>query len=340
MKILLGVQTEGNGHITQALAIKSFLEEKNINVALSLSAKKNKPLAKYYTNEFNVKEFDGFDFTFDKNSRVIIWKTFLNNLIKFPKLVVSFLNICRIIKKEKPDIIFNFYEPIIGLTALLFPNIKYISIGHQYAMTQPMYPKVSGFFIQKMFLKAINYVTSIRATTIALSYYAFSSDKVIACPPILRKESYILSNNKENFVLVYLINEDLVPNFLVMAEKYPEKRFEIFTKLTKMFLLPRNVKVFNLDGKLFQEKMKVCEAVICSGGFETSSEAMYQNKPLLMIPLANHFEQVANCNDAFLKNIACTGDNPDYNLLREKDKIDKKWFDSYKTVLESNINLS
>jgi len=337
MKILFGVQTEGNGHITQALAVKSFLKEKNIDVALSFSAKKNKPLAKYYTSEFNTIEFNGFNFVFDKNSKIIIWRSFLNNIIRLPKLIGSFISICKTINKEKPDIIINFYEPVIGLTALFFPNIKYISIGHQYAMTQEMYPSIKGFYTQKLFLMLINYITSIRAKTIALSYYPFESKDVIPCPPILRQESYKTSDLKEDFVLVYLINEDLVPAFIKKAELVPDVRFEVFTKWTKIFFLPRNVKLFNLDGKIFQEKMRVCKAVICSGGFETSAEAMYQGKPLLMVPINNHFEQFANCNDAFLKNYACTNKEVDYNLLKENESINKKWFDSYKSILNSII---
>ena len=45
MKILFGVQTEGNGHITQAIGVKQHLKNKGHDVALAFAAKKKKGLA-------------------------------------------------------------------------------------------------------------------------------------------------------------------------------------------------------------------------------------------------------------------------------------------------------
>jgi uncharacterized protein (TIGR00661 family) len=284
MKILFGVQTEGNGHITQCIATKQYLQSQGIEVTTAFAAKKKRGLSKYFTDEFNVIDYDGFDFVFDNVGRVVIWKTILNNTFELPRLIVSFIKICVIIQKEKPDAIFNYYEPLVGLTALFFKNIKYVSFGHQYAMDSVIYPRINGYIVQKLFLSIINKITSIRAKIVALSYYEFNDATMIVSPPILRAESYNVSDKKEDFVLVYLMNEDMLPQLISQAKKYPDINIQCFTKLTKQHTELPNLKLFNLDGKLFQEKMKVCKAVVCSGGFETSAEAIYQNKPLLMIP--------------------------------------------------------
>jgi len=189
MKILFGVQTEGNGHITQAIATKQYLQSQGI-------------------------EYDGFDFVFDSVGRVVIWKTILNNTFELPRLIVSFIKICSIIQKEKPDAIFNYYEPLVGLTALFFKNIKYVSFGHQYAMDSIIYPRINGYPVQKLFLNIINKITSIRSKIVALSYYEFNDDVMIASPPILRSESYSVSHKQEDFVLVYLMNEDMLPQLI------------------------------------------------------------------------------------------------------------------------------
>lgn len=163
MKIIFGTCISGNGHQTQAIAIKQLLEKQGINVICNLVGKpfKNK-LSKYFTDEFNIIQHNGFDFVFDNVGRVIIYKTIIKNIIELPRLILSFINICKVIKREKPDVIFNFYEPLVGLTAIFFPKIKYISFGHQYAMDSDVYPKISGYFVQKLFLGIINKVTSIR----------------------------------------------------------------------------------------------------------------------------------------------------------------------------------
>ena len=334
MKILFGVQTEGNGHITQCIATKQYLQSQGIEVTTAFAAKKKRGLPKYFTDEFNVIDYDGFDFVFDNVGRVVIWKTILNNIFELPRLIVSFIKICVIIQKEKPDAIFNYYEPLVGLTALFFKNIKYVSFGHQYAMDSVIYPRINGYIVQKLFLSIINKITSIRAKIVALSYYEFNDATMIVSPPILRDESYSISDKKEDFVLVYLMNEDMLPQLISQAKKYPDINIQCFTKLTKQYDELPNLKLFNLDGKLFQEKMKVCKAVVCSGGFETSAEAIYQNKPLLMIPMPNHYEQHANCNDAYLNSYAIYSESIDLSKIPKYQLGNKKWFDTYQYVLQ------
>ena len=334
MKILFGVQTEGNGHITQCIATKQYLQSQGIEVTTAFAAKKKRGLPKYFTDEFNVIDYNGFDFVFDNVGRVVIWKTILNNTFELPRLIVSFIKICTIIQKEKPDVIFNYYEPLVGLTALFFRNIKYVSFGHQYAMDSVIYPRINGYIVQKLFLSIINKITSIRAKIVALSYYEFNDTTMIVSPPILRAESYSISDKKEDFVLVYLMNEDMLPQLISQAKKYPDINIQCFTKLTKQYDELPNLKLFNLDGKLFQEKMKVCKSVVCSGGFETSAEAIYQNKPLLMIPMPNHYEQHANCNDAYLNSYAIYSESIDLSKIPKYQLGNKKWFDTYQYVLQ------
>jgi hypothetical protein len=197
-----------------------------------------------------------------------------------------------------------------------------------------IYPKINGYPVQKLFLSIINKITSIRAKIVALSYYEFNDDVMIASPPILRSESYSVSDKQEDFVLVYLMNEDMLPQLISEAKKHPDINIHCFTKLTKQYDELPNLKLFNLDGKLFQEKMKVCKAVVCSGGFETSAEAIYQNKPLLMIPMPNHYEQHANCNDAYLSSYAIYNESIDLSKIPKYQLGNKKWFDTYQYVLQ------
>ena len=334
MKIFFGVQTEGNGHITQAIAVKQFLNAKGHVVSGVLAARKKKGLSKYFTDEFDVTQYEGFDFVFDSKGRVVIWKTMIKNTWKLPKLICSFVKICNIIRKEKPDVIVNYYEPLVGLTALFFPKIKYISIAHQYAMTLPTYGKVTGFPIQKLFLRILNYITSISAIKIALSYYDFEDNTVIVCPPILRRSSYIRSDKQEDFVLVYLMDEGMLNGLIEQAKKHPDTKIECFTKLTKEVTdCPPNLLVRQLDGYVFQERMRVCKSVVCSGGFETSAEAIYQNKPLFMVPMPNHYEQFANCTDAYLHNFSLFSDTIDIDKIPTNQTGNDQWFDKYQQIL-------
>jgi len=339
-KILFGVCTEGSGHTTQTIAVKQFLNKHGYDVSCVFAAEKKLGLPKFFTDEFKVVTFKGFDFVFDNQSRVIIWKTMLKNVLELPRLIYTFIKIYKIIKRENPDTIVNFYEPLVGLSALLFPKIKYISISHQNAMTLDVYPKISGYFVQKFFLKLINWVTTLRAKKVALSYYEFSDDSVVCCPPVLRQGSYDKSDKTEDFVLIYLMNQDMVPGLIDEAVRHPELNIECFTRLTREFICPRNLKLNKLDGKLFQEKMKVCKAVVCSGGFETSAEAILNNKPLLMVPLPNHYEQYANCNDAEKRGFGSYSKKIELHKIPNKQYGKTDWFYCVEDKLKSVFNIN
>lgn len=339
-KILFGICTEGSGHTIQAIATKQFLNKYNYDVSCVLCAEKKVGLPKFFTDEFNVVTFEGFDFVFDSESRVIIWKTILKNVLELPRLIYAFIKICKTIKRENPDTIVNFYEPLVGLSALLFPKINYISISHQNAVTLDVYPKISGYFVQKFFLRLINWVTTIRAKKVALSYYEFNDESIICCPPVLRQSSYDKSDKNEDFVLIYLMNQDMLPGLIDEAIRHPEINMECFTRLTKEFVCPRNLKLHKLDGKLFQEKMKVCKSVICSGGFETSAEAILNNKPLLMVPLPNHYEQYANCNDVEKHHLGTYSKKIELHKLPNKQYGKTEWFYCVENKLKQIFNIN
>jgi uncharacterized protein (TIGR00661 family) len=335
MKYIFGICTDGSGHITQAISVKQFLQKKQKCQIKALVSHKAKGFPSYLSEELDIYEHEGFNLSFNKNGEFSTIKTFINNFIRLPKIISSFIEICKKIKNEKPDAIVNFYEPLVGLSAIFFPKVKYISFGHQYAMTEDFYPKVEGFPIQEFFLRVLNFITSIRAKRIALSYYNFESKNrnLIACPPILRSGVYGKNAKKEDYILVYLIKEELLNDLFEEALKNKTLQIECFTKITKKYQVPPNITLNNLNGKLFIEKLKNCSAVICSGGFETSAEAIYHNKPLLLVPLVNHYEQISNANDVYINNYGLYCKKINFSYLPISQISEDEWFNSVEKIL-------
>lgn len=129
------------------------------------------------------------------------------------------------------------------------------------------------------------------------------------------------------------MNEDMLPELIKQSIQYPNLIIQCFTKLTKQFDCPPNLILNNLDGKLFQEKMKVCKAVICSGGFETASESILNKKPLLMIPMPNHYEQHCNVNDAKVHGYADWCEKIDLSKIPNNQRGNDIWFNKVNTVI-------
>ena len=57
-----------------------------------------------------------------------------------------------------------------------------------------------------------------------------------------------------------------------------------------------NLSFFPIDYKGFEQSILSCEGIISNAGFETTSEALYLNKKLLIIPMKNQFEQQYNAS--------------------------------------------
>jgi uncharacterized protein (TIGR00661 family) len=334
MKVLFGVQSEGNGHVIQSLCVQEHLESRGCRVVAAFAARKPKGLARFFTEKVPVIEHEGIDIAFDAHGRVRVLRSIVQNVLKLPHLIRSLYGIIQTIRREKPDVVVNFYEPLVGVSALFLPGTRYISFGHQYAMPLAIYPKLEGFRLQKLILWFTNRSTSLRAQKVALSYYEFRDDSVIPCPPLLRSRSRSRSDQREDFVLAYLMNEELLDSLIGSAVEHPELRVECFVRTTRPYATPVNLKLHDLDGPLFQERMKTCRAVVCSGGFATSAEAMLQGKPLLMVPSPNHFEQHANCNDAQVHGLAAWSPEVHLGLLPASQRDPGAWFGRYREVLD------
>lgn len=334
MKVLFGVQSEGNGHIIQSLCVQDHLRSHGAWVAAVFAARKPKGLPRFFTEEFRVIEHEGIDIAFDAEGRVRVLRSIIGNVLNLPRLIRSLWRIVRIIRREKPDVVVNFYEPLVGVAALFVPGTPFICFGHQYAMPLAMYPRLAGFRLQKFILWVTNWATSLRARKVALSYYEFTDDSVIPCPPLLRNASRSRSDQRQEFILAYLMNEELLGSLIASAIRHPELRVECFVRTTRHHETPGNLTIHGLDGPRFQERMKTCRAVICSGGFATSAEAMLQGKPLLMVPSPNHFEQYANSNDAHFHGLAAWSPVADLALLPCSQRDVGTWFGRHREILD------
>jgi hypothetical protein len=56
---------------------------------------------------------------------------------------------------------------------------------------------------------------------------------------------------------------------------------------------------------------------------------------LFMVPMPNHYEQFANCTDAYLHNFAVFSDTIDLDKIPTNQTGNTQWFDKYKEILSS-----
>jgi len=346
MKCVFIIQGEGRGHSTQAIALAQILKELDIQVAAAYIGKNHVGRNHDWVfKEIGVDEnyFYSPNFVY-KNNEVSLKRTalkFIKNIFQTAKSIKYLKNE---LKQINPDFVVNFYEPLAPF-AKLGLQIPTITIGHQFLIDHPNYPKELPF--QRALISLFNKLVSHNSNeVIALSFYPLVGEyKYHIAPPLLRRE--VLTAKPKtifNKVASYVINPIFVEKITQQAFCYLKYKFTIYNELY-------DNKGFNFQCRKispeFVDDLLSAEYVVTSGGFETISEAHYHEKKILAVPIKNHAEQILNTIDAANKNIILTNNDYELNKLLlcnnrfQKSEFPKKeykdWYIKFFKKFSKNI---
>ena len=282
MKILYAVQGTGNGHITRAMEIIPYLQQKGEVDILVSGIQSDIELP------FKVKyKFKGMSFIFGKKGGVDFWQTFkkLNSL----KLLKEIKNL-----DLKPyDLIISDFEPI-SCWAAIKAKKETIGLSNQVATLHPLAPKPKKQdLIGKLVLQ--NYAP----TTYNYGFHFKQLDGTVFTP-IIRKQVRELIPTNEGHYTVYLPSYDDDQIIKHLRLLYTEN-WQVFSKHYKKGKRIKNITTYPIDSEKFLKSMASCKGILCNAGFGTVSEALFLKKKLMVIPMKKQFEQA--CNAALLKDM-------------------------------------
>jgi uncharacterized protein (TIGR00661 family) len=206
------------------------------------------------------------------------------------------------IEENSPDKVINFYEVLTGLTyAFTRPKIPYICVGHQYLFFHPdfVFPQKSKLQLAGLLL--FTRMTCFRASKLlALSFREMRNvDKIYVLPPLIRAEVLRQIPTKSDFILGYVHNAGFSNQVLRWHECHKEVYLHFFWNnkdFPQEWQVDETLTFHQLDDTTFLNYMATCKAYASTGGFESICEALYLQKPAIMIP--SHIEQECNAFDA------------------------------------------
>lgn len=327
-KYILAVQGEGRGHMTQAVSMYEMLIEEGHEVCaviVGTSARREIPSFVFEKIKAPIVKLQSPNFVTDnKNKSINIPKTLLYNFGQIQKFRNSLKEIDQLMKAHQPDVVINFFDLLIGLYYRFYkPQAKLICIAHQYIYFHPDFEFPEGRSFDKMAIKYYTRLTAFGSSkNLALSFYKIhtTNDDVIVVPPLLRKEVFELESTKENFYLVYLVNNGYFEDLLEWHLMNPEIELHCFTdqpeKIIGNYTFNKNkLFVHAINDTLFLEMMSKSKGLASTAGFESVCEAMYLGKPVLMVPVQGHYEQFCNSRDAFKAGAGIFSDKFDIGKL-------------------------
>ncbi len=363
-RIAFAVQGEGRGHLTQAIAMADMLQKHGHTLTcVIVGSSMNRQLPDFFVKKFNVPlvTVASPNFVTDKNSKSInLAKTMVQNIMQMATYAGSVKKIKDLLKAYQPDLLINFYEPLIGWLAVTSKTpFKIISIAHQFIYLHPLFKFPGGEKIESTAIKWYTKMTAFGSSKmLAISMYNLptrANEKLQVCPPLLRTELFGLRPKEDDFVLVYLLNSGYIPEIISYHKKDPSMKLICFTDSKEVkehykgkLVVDENLTFYSLNDVRFLDLMSRCKALVCTAGFESVCEAMYLDKPVMMVPVAGHYEQYCNALDASKIGAGIYAETFDLSILkdgiqiydRQKNTGYRNWVNSFETVVMDAIQTS
>jgi|LakMenEpi03Aug12_release.lakeMendotaPanAssembly.Ray.scaffolds.fasta_scaffold273776_2 uncharacterized protein (TIGR00661 family) len=310
--VLLAIQGEGRGHMTQAISVYNTLLELGFEVCCVVVGNNSRSIPEFLQQRIKspVVPLPSPKFVLSGNRKVSMARTLLLNLANSGKYFHSARIFDRLVRFHRPDLIINFYEPLVPIYLAIYGfSGKVISIAHQYIYLHPLFEFPKGNSLRKFALSFYTRLTAFGSDSVlAISLYDLpdrSRGKLQVIPPLLRKELGELKVMQGNYILVYLVSSGYMDEIIQWHELNQDVRLHCFTDCPKVktrfrghWKFDDNLSFHSLDDRLFLDMMAGCLGLATTAGFESVCEANYLGKPVLMVPVEGHFEQYCNSVDA------------------------------------------
>lgn len=282
MKILYAIQGTGNGHISRALEIIPHLQRKgDLDILISGTSF---DLQIPYPVKYRL---NGLSFTFGKSGGVDIWNTYLKmNSLRLLREINS-------LPIDKYDLVISDFEPVSSWACHRI-NKPCIGLSNQVASLTPLAPKpkhkdlLGKFVLQHYAPTAPNY-----------GFHFINYTKNIFTP-VIRKQVRQAEISDKGHYTVYLPSYD-DERIVKHLKKFKDVKWEVFSKHTKRTEKIKNILIHPIHSELFLKSMTSSSGILCNAGFGATSEALFLEKKLLIIPMKTQYEQ--HCNAAVLKSM-------------------------------------
>lgn len=353
MKIMFIVQGEGRGHLTQAITMEKLLRGNGHEVVEVLVGKsESRRLPGFFSRSIHapIKQFISPNFLpTQANKRANLPRSIAYNLLKLPEYFESMCYIRQRIRETEAELVINFYELLTGLTYFfLRPNVPQVCIGHQYLFLHEgfEFPKTNrcSLFFLKLFTKMTSLGASCR---LALSFCPMNEDtkrQTVVVPPLLRADVFRQESRKGNYIHGYMVNSGFSESVMQWHKKHPDTPLRFFWdhwEEEPVKKIDSTLSFYQLDDMEFLRQMAGCKAYASTAGFESVCEAMYLEKPILMVPA--HIEQECNAYDAVRNGAGIIDTNFNLSNLLEftgkyrPNKEFRRWVESAEYIILNEI---
>ncbi|WP_263784743.1 glycosyltransferase family protein [Salinibacter grassmerensis] len=311
LRCLFVVQGEGRGHLTQAMALRCMLRDAGHRVeAVVVGKSDDQAVPSFFRAAFEapVTDVESPGFVSDDADRSVRpWATLRRALGRTPAFWRSLSTLDDAIERHEPDVVVNFFEPLVGLYAATHaPSVPVVAVAHQYMFLHPDYQFPPGRPGRRWAARAFARLTAWGASRrLALSLYPApdrSGDDLAVLPPLLRPGVFRQpQDRREPFILAYILNSGYADEVIRWHEQHPDVPLHCFWDrpgAAPVEAYDETLTFHQLDDEKFLHLMARSRGFVSTAGFESIAEAMYLKTPVQVVPVEGHYEQRCNAVDA------------------------------------------
>jgi uncharacterized protein (TIGR00661 family) len=286
-RVLYGVQGDAHGHAIRALIVaRRFPEHEFLFVSYDHGAK-------LLGREFKVFECPGPE-TVVRHHRLDTLRTLQSNLQFLGRERRGISDIMRLADKFKPDVAVTDYEYFVPRVCRRM-KLPCVSLDHQHIVTSCFHPvpiqQLSSYMATYL---AVRCLFSVASDYVVTSFFRPAARSgavnVRLVPPFLREPVAGIKPTNGDHVVAYRSHP-------------PSGRFLPFLRSIRRPVMVYGFNVDRTDGNIhfksyseegFLEDLASCRYVVCGGGHNLISEALFYGKPVMSFPIVNLFEQFLN----------------------------------------------
>ena len=326
-RFIFTVQGEGRGHLTQAISLTQIAHEAGHEVVgYAVGSFQGRKIPSFFADfigDTPLIQYESPSINYGKGKSVQLGKTALQAFTKFGTYWKSATQLGEFIEELQPDGIVNFYESITGLHNLKTGSkIPCMSIGHQYLLLSEHFESIPEKAIDRFLLNLNTKITAIGSRKLlGLSFRSMPNDEkrnIITVPPLLRQEVKSIQPKAGERWLAYLTHFRLADEIMAWSKNHPEVQLDCFwdnPTRKSVYQYSGSLTFHPIDAVKYLEKMTHCAGLISTAGFESVAEAMYLGKPVMMVPVPNHIEQMINAHDGELSGAGVQARTFDLNIF-------------------------
>jgi uncharacterized protein (TIGR00661 family) len=356
MRILFMVQGEGRGHLTQAISLGQMLRSAGHNiVGAMVGSSPGRQIPDFFDQQIRapVYQFDAPNLIYKGQSGGMdLRKTIYTHLSNLPKYLKSLRLIHKCVQEIQPDLIVSFYDTYGGLyNAIYRSKIPMICIAHQYLLLHPTFIFPDKNIFDRYLINLNSKFTSWFARKkLALSFRPMppvTDSNITVVPPLLRQAVFDLKPMNGDYFLVYMTHHSLSQQIITWHLEHPELVLHCFwdnPDVENEFSFDQTLTFHRINSEKYLHMLANSRALVTTAGFESVCEAMYLGKPVMMVPVPNHFEQECNAIDSVISGAGITSKTFDLSVLlnylpKHVDQSPKfrDWYDRGKMAFINEI---